>query len=232
MNLKFNENQLWMTLMVFTPIMSFVIPELSTIIGLLGSVIGGVVGFLLYNSNKSKSRLIKSLVLVVIMCVCMLVICFFREDKNNINQSSNGWNSYILETVRFKSPSPLIKTTNTAFNDSIFEKMVLYTDENEDKATFCLIGNLKTDSINLKTLYSLILEQLLEKDSSLFVSNFTYQDEEELSVVFTCNREGYNFMGYSAIFKKENSIRSVWLIPINESFTENYIATFDDNISF
>jgi hypothetical protein len=112
--------------------------------------------------------------------------------------------------------------------------MNLYSDEGSERITSFLQSKILIDTLTIQYAFSVSLEAMLQKmkvDLNDLELKVFLADEEEISTMFSFNLNGAKVNGYGYMYMTENSLESIWLIPLERGFSKDYIEEFEAGIT-
>ncbi|QNR23654.1 hypothetical protein [Croceimicrobium hydrocarbonivorans] len=240
---KLNEDQIWTLVMTILPMMllgnvgrELTDDSLNRV--LFGALLGGIgagFGFAINYMVKDKGRISKILASIAILVVSGLALYFLISKPSDEEILDQEWLRQKIGKVEFDSPSEL-KLQSSEIPESakwFYSELKLYTDEGEDRIVALLKTKIRVDTFSLANAFSYQLEGTLSQmkvDLEHVDLEFFMADEEEVSAMFSFSRNGKAVNGYGYMYKYENSLESIWLMPIKQGFSKEYIEVFDSRI--
>lgn len=240
MKKQFDESQTWMISMIIIPVLVLtnIGEELTSDAGVqilysgIFGALGGVIGFATHYLTKEKSRVYKVIGTLVVYGLSITAFALTASSPTDEEIMEEEWLTQTIGKVEFETPKKL-ELQNFELPDSVkwfYNKLNLYSDGEKERATMFLKANMTTDTISIENAYSSILEGMLNKmninfetfDMDIFDS---YDDEIYASFSFELKDEIVNGYGYLRI--QGPSVESIWLMPIERGFSEEYIEYFD-----
>jgi uncharacterized membrane protein YeaQ/YmgE (transglycosylase-associated protein family) len=209
--------------------------QTSILYAMLFGGIGAMVGYGLFYFLKNKSKQIKILSLVGSIIAGFLSVFLLSAKPSDEEILKRKWITQTIGEVQFDNPQELI-LTSSEIPESVkwyYKSLKTYSDSNTDRITIFLDSKIATDTILIIDSYSNYLEGMLQKQG---VNRETVKmepltsDKEEISAKFTFELNGKEVKGYGYMFKKGEILESIWLMPIKEGFSNEYIEEFEAGI--
>lgn len=209
--------------------------QTSILYAMLFGGIGAMVGYGLFYFLKNKSKLIKVLSLAGFIIAAFLTVFLLSAKPSDEEILKGKWITQTIGEVQFDNPKELT-LTSSEIPESVkwyYKELKTYSDSNQDRITIFLDSKIATDTIPIIESYSSYLEGMLQKqgvNEETFKIEPIISDKEEISAKFTFELNGKVVNGYGYMFKKGEILESIWLMPIKEGFSDEYIEEFEAGI--
>lgn len=240
---KLSEDQIWTLLMTILPMMLLgnvgrELTDDSVNRVLFGALLGGIgagFGFAINYLVKEKGRISKILASTAILVISGLTLYFLISKPSDVEILDQEWLRQKIGKVEFDSPNEL-KLQSSEIPESaqwFYSELKLYTDKGEDRIISFLKTKIRVDTFSLANVFSYQLEGTLSQmkvDLEHVDLEYFKADEEEVSAMFSFNRNGKAVNGYGYMYKYDNSLESIWLMPIKQGFSKEYIEVFDARV--
>jgi hypothetical protein len=240
---KLDENQIWTMVMTILPVVILMnagneLTDDSGMRVLYAGVFGGLGGLIGFVSNyltKEKSRISKIFTTISLIAISGLTIYLLSSKPSDTEILNQEWVTQKIGKIEFDSPTKLT-LLNTEIPESakwFYSEMNLYSDEGSERMTSFLQTKILIDTLSVEDAYSGALEGMLQKmkvnmeDVELKVFG---ADEEEVSSMFSFNLNSIKIYGYGFMYKNENTLESIWLMPLERGFSKDYIEEFEAGI--
>jgi len=207
------------------------------LISATGGMIGGMVGFGIQSLIIKKSNIFKIISLTIMFTVPLLsLIVIHNNSKISDKELLEGdWIAQKIGNIEFHNPDKLNFQPNE-IPESVkwfYSKMNIYSDEGKERITYFLETKILIDTVLIENTYSGALEGML-KNLNVKIEDIELEvfiaDEEEISAMFTFNLNKEVVNGYGYMYKKDEALESIWLMPLKRGFTTDYIDEFDAGI--
>lgn len=240
---KLDEEQIWTMVMTVLPVVMLMnagneLTDDSGIRVLYAGVfggIGGLIGFSINYLTKDKSRFIKILASLSIIIICGLTIYFLSSKPTDKEILKQEWETQKIGKIEFDYPTKL-KLQSSEIPESVkwfYSDLKLYSDGGNDRIASFLKTKISIDTLSIENAYSYQLEGMLKK-MQVEIENVQLDvflaDEEEISSMFSYDLNGKQVNGYGFMYMYKNSLESIWLMPINQGFSKDYIEEFEAGI--
>lgn len=199
--------------------------------------LGGVLGFGAQQSFKNKSLKVKIIGLISVMVLCGgigFIASMLSENKPEKNEAvtiDNNWVKQKIGMLEFESPRKLISQTVEIPKSTewFYKEMEMYSDNGEDRVTSFIKSKINIDTLEVIDAFSVSLESMLNKikvDVKSAEFEVYMADDEEVSAMFSFQLNGKVVHGFGLMFLQDNSLESIWLLPIKKGFSKEYIEKF------
>lgn len=209
--------------------------------GILGGI-GGGVGAIFYAITKKKGlipRLLGLLGIIAIIAVTLYAMSVSDKNKAIAVQDATlleqEWITQQIGHIEFDAPERLVEQSGDFGQEysSHYEKVTYYGDGNADRATLFIETVLKQDTHSIDNLFFGSLNGILEKskvEPSDVKLKVIYADTEELSVAFKYKKGIDSLGGFGYMFLNGTAMESLWLIPKEKGFSDEYVEEFEFGI--
>jgi hypothetical protein len=171
----------------------------------------------------------KILAITIIAIGAILFIVFLKNIKGALN---NGWVQHEIGSLTFGASDELTLLESQGLTG--LEHVELFSDNNEDHVTYCLIAKIQGDSASIVNAYTQALEALLSRHhvdpANVKMDDITV-DANEMSTIFSYDIKKKQALGYGFLKQQGNKIESLWLIPVSKRFPEDYMIKFKEGIN-
>jgi hypothetical protein len=169
----------------------------------------------------------KIVALVIIFIGVVAFILFLK----NISGFFNGSIPHKVEGLSFEATREL-ELINSGELPGL-KNINLFSDQDKEHLTYCLIANTTNDSASIVDAYSLALEGLLSRHNidpeNLKMDDITV-DGTEMAAIFSYDIKRKPVLGFGFLRYSKNKIESLWLVPVTKGFDSDYIAEFKEGI--
>lgn len=236
---KLDENQIWALIMVIIPVVILMnagaeLTEhsgLRTVYSGVFGGLGGLIGFLGYFLTRNKDRLVKILTTIIIIAISGFTVYFLSLKSADSEILNQEWIAQKIGIIEFDSPTKLELDTSE-IRDSIqmfYDEFILYSDHNKERKTYFLqTKNFDiTHPLNMVFMKDLVvlLKPLEVSISEINLESFE-GDENECSSMFSFMLKKERVRGYGFMYRNEETLESIWLIPVKRGFSRKYIEEF------
>ena len=207
------------------------------IISALGGMIGGMIGFGIQSLIIKKSNLFKIIWLTIMFSVPLIALIIIQKNSNFSDKEllEEEWITQKIGNIEFHNPNKLNLQPNE-IPESVkwfYSKMNIYSDEGKERITSFLETKILIDTVLIENTYSGALKGML-KNLKIKIEDIELEvfiaDEEEISAMFTFNLNKEVVNGYGYMYKKNEVLESIWLMPLKRGFSTDYIEEFDAGI--
>ncbi|SHJ94523.1 hypothetical protein SAMN04488028_102240 [Reichenbachiella agariperforans] len=203
----------------------------STLLSAILGGMGGMIGYGLYFFTKHLNTAIKISILVALfamLAVGIRVILAQPTDKELIEQE---WINQKIGTINFESPSKL-KLASASIpqgTEQFYGSLEVYTDENNDRTTSFMNAKILVDTLNLAESFGGSLEGMLNNIGITEVELLEdhYMDSEEVVAKFKFQLDEQEVIGFGYMRNVGRTLQSIWLMPIKQGFSLEYIDKFE-----
>ena len=206
----------------------------STLIAATIGGLGGLVGFGGYYLVKNQSNGVRGLALagqVVLLIGGLLLI------KSSLAPSEvpyDDWQDYELGLFSFASPHALEQTElQVPEGQNLITDVDLWTYEMKGKLIGYMHWECASDTMQVVTAFDRVLSTMLNK-LPYTPTGLEFEVLDQLDDLLEVNlqwlHEGDTLKGYGMMVKKEKLLESMWLLPLNESFSDMFIEDFGLNV--
>jgi hypothetical protein len=240
---KLDEDQIWVMVMSILPfgILMNAGNELTDdggmrvlYAGLFGGL-GGLIGFVANYLTKDKNRITKIFATIFLITISGITIYLLSSKLSDTEILKREWVTQKIGKIEFDSPTKL-ELQKSEIPESVkwfYSEMNLYSDAGNERITSFLQTRILIDTLSIENAYSSALEGMLQKmkvnieDVELDIFR---ADKEEVSSMFSFNLNGVKVNGYGFMLLNENTLESIWLMPLKRGFSKDYIKEFEAGI--
>jgi len=239
---KLNSEQIWMIVFIVLPttlianLGSEFAPETQMSVlysGLFGGL-GGLFGFLLHSLTKNKTAVIKSITLVLTVVILGFTIRTITAKPTDEQLISTDWTQQQIGSISFESPTKLNLTTSSIpeGTEQFYNSLEVYTDGNNDRLTSFINATILLDTLDLANSFGESLEGMLNNIGITEVELLDnhYMDTEEVASKFKFRINDEEVIGFGYMRNVGRTLQSIWLLPIKQGFSLEYIDKFENSI--
>ena len=233
-----HKDQIWLTLFTFLPALSlsFVAKEIAEsgweriLYSAILCGLGGMVGYAIYYFTRNFSSSIRVLAILILFLIPLLGISLIKVNPSDAELIEQEWITQQLGNLEFEAPEKLVES-NLVLPDSLtryYSNYLIYADEETDRLTYYVSFDLTIDTLSREEIFSTLLSTMLSKlhtDITTIESELFSNDENELSLSFSIKPDE-NLYGFGYMTQTENHYETLWLIPNERGFSEEYIEEF------
>ncbi len=233
-----NEGQYWQMAMTIIPIV--ILGNAGNELGIEGvsrvlisailSGIGGSLGFATSYFVKDKSRMVKLLSTIGLTLFSLIPVFYFVSSESDLQH--DDWITQKIGHIEFDAPSKLQKV-NVSIPESaqwFYDELAIYSTTEDGRSISFIESTIKIDTLSVENAFSMALGGMLNKidvDVSDIRLEVFFSDEEEVSSMFSVSLNGTKLNGYGYMLKLNNSLESIWLLPLDKGFSREYIEEFE-----
>ncbi len=240
---KIDENQIWLMTMVIIPLIVSI--NLGTVLtndsnysilysGLFGGI-SGLIGFGAFYLTKNSSRLIKGVTTIAIFSAGVSLAILIQQKPTEKQLLEQQWITQKIGTIEFDSPSKLELKSNKIPDGvkSFYSELKLYTDEEKDRTTSFINSKINADSVVIENSFIGALNGMLQ-NLDVDINDVQFEvftnDAEEFSAMFSFELNGKTVHGYGFMYHSNDELDSIWLMPLSNGFSVDYIKSFDSSV--
>lgn len=246
---QFDAEQIWFGMMVLMPMV--VLTRLAGEVtdsgglemlysGLFGGI-GGGMGALAYYLSKGKGTAIKliatTVLIAVVGLVFYLIITQWKTDVSSTDEVllEQEWITQRIGHIEFETPIKLVLESEEIPEEAFpfIKELNTYSDNNPERSTLFIQSILKQDTQQIETNFFGSLNGMLGAigvDMSEVKLRVLWADEQDLSVAFKFERNNDSLGGYGYMLKRGFILESVWLMPAEKGFSDEYVDAFEFRI--
>ncbi|CAM1361546.1 hypothetical protein TSEDIMI_10028 [Tenacibaculum sediminilitoris] len=164
------------------------------------------------------------------MIIVPLGIIIFNSE----NEFNKEWINQSINSVEFSSPNKLKLISSNLSKELIeyYDKLEIYSDNQNDKSIFLYSIELKEENIDLQNYYEQYLDNFKAKIPNLNTIEVTEKkiSDNNISIRFNFLTNKKVLNGFCRISKERKNLNMFWLIPFYKSYSKEYIDKFDNKI--
>ncbi len=194
---------------------------------------GGLIGFTADFLTKDKKRGVKIFSTVIIVAISVFTTYILSSKPTDSEIINQRWVTQKIGKIEFDTPAKLELMTNEVPDSAkwFYSEMNFYSDGGKERVTSFLKAKVLIDTISIEDVYSAALGGMLQKlDIEKVALEVFYADEEEISSLFSFKLNGERVNGFGFMYLKENTMESIWLMPLKRGFSREYIEEYEAGI--
>ena len=202
--------------------------------------LGVGIGYLFYYFSKKKSTAIRIAAIVFETMICVIALVAFRPNPTDNELIGRKWKTQKLGEFEFDTPSLFegVENNNTFIKSESIKIFNSVVEEKYDRKTLYLKVQLKSDSAVIANIFQNMLSGLIvDSELARYQRKFEVMEEETFengetiySAKFSLEHEGEKFNGMGYLQVNGKVLESLWLIPQENSFSDDYIEEFEFGI--
>lgn len=243
---NFTPNQRWMVFLIAVPSLftslilraQFEGDPLQILYSGLGLIIGSGIGLGIYALVRERGKKVKlaTIGIEVVLGISAILLFVEKEDSVTPNYIGYDWELQKFEEIEFYRPAQLDFEEKVSTANGKEEYQIYSSNGGTNLIVYVGTAVDSTHKDDLPQLYNEVFEMIsnryqLSYDSLSTTNEWSIDYDEVISKLLHFNTNGEVHLGLGYINQGESHYESVWLLPLEEGFSMEFISEFEAGIS-